>query len=345
MDRPRLGRGPPLPDNIDDLVWHYTDGHGLISILTGHCLWATSSAFLNDRQEIAYGGALIARRIRELPPEDPTGILESLAQKVDTATTAGNGPGASNAYILSASRSPDSQVKWRWEPWQPVRYTEEAQLALVDPLVTGMPKRLVELQDDMKRMKTGEAVFGETRAAIDQYLDDLQEALFLIKHPGFVDEREARFGVGFATGAHGHPDPETEADLLTYRPRSYGIAPYLRLTGADSVGEGVAAQPNPLPVRAVAPPARSDCSLSLPGRALPPPLPPRPPAATAAARAASSATTTTPTSAGRGPTTAPRCATTGRASRTATSSRVLAQGRAAASRTTPAATGTAPART
>lgn len=314
MDRPRLGRGPPLPDNIDDLVWHYTDGHGLISILTGHCLWATSSAFLNDRQEIAYGGALIARRIRELPPEDPTGILESLAQKVDTATTAGNGPGASNAYILSASRSPDSQVKWRWEPWQPVRYTEEAQLALVDPLVTGMPKRLVELQDDMKRMKTGEAVSGETRAAIDQYLDDLQEALFLIKHPGFVDEREARFGVGFATGA-------------------------------DSVGEGVAAQPNPLPVRAVAPPARSDCSLSLPGRALPPPLPPRPPAATAAARAASSATTTTPTSAGRGPTTAPRCATTGRASRTATSSRVLAQGRAAASRTTPAATGTAPART
>lgn len=46
------------PVDPDDLVWHYTDGHGLVSILSGHALWATSSAFLNDRQEIALGGEL-----------------------------------------------------------------------------------------------------------------------------------------------------------------------------------------------------------------------------------------------------------------------------------------------
>lgn len=49
----------------DGLVWHYTNGPGLISILSNHVLWATSAPFLNDQQEVALGGELIAQRIIE----------------------------------------------------------------------------------------------------------------------------------------------------------------------------------------------------------------------------------------------------------------------------------------
>lgn len=48
-------------------AWHYTTAAGLISIVTTHRLWATSAAFMNDRDEIRTGrqalqAALEARR-------------------------------------------------------------------------------------------------------------------------------------------------------------------------------------------------------------------------------------------------------------------------------------------
>lgn len=40
-----------------DLVWHYTSGASLLSILQNDVLWATAAPFLNDAQEIAIGSA------------------------------------------------------------------------------------------------------------------------------------------------------------------------------------------------------------------------------------------------------------------------------------------------
>lgn len=45
-----------------DLVWHYTSGASLLSILQNDVLWATAAPFLNDAQEIAIG----YRRILEV---------------------------------------------------------------------------------------------------------------------------------------------------------------------------------------------------------------------------------------------------------------------------------------
>lgn len=35
-------------DFPENLVWHYTTGHGLLGIVTNHVLWAISALFLND---------------------------------------------------------------------------------------------------------------------------------------------------------------------------------------------------------------------------------------------------------------------------------------------------------
>jgi hypothetical protein len=39
----------------DGLVWHYTDGTGLLSIVGNGVLWATASGFLNDTDEVMFG--------------------------------------------------------------------------------------------------------------------------------------------------------------------------------------------------------------------------------------------------------------------------------------------------
>ncbi|MEO7269539.1 MAG: hypothetical protein ABIW49_10090 [Knoellia sp.] len=59
---PTRGRDPRVtqqgraqPEVAGNVVWHYTNGPGLISILSHHVLRATSAPFLNDRQEVASG--------------------------------------------------------------------------------------------------------------------------------------------------------------------------------------------------------------------------------------------------------------------------------------------------
>ena len=61
------GRVPEDPDNF---LFHYTDGHGLLGILKDKAIWATDAMFLNDRNELLHFApdlldALLAR-IQEL---------------------------------------------------------------------------------------------------------------------------------------------------------------------------------------------------------------------------------------------------------------------------------------
>lgn len=73
----------------------------------------------------------------------------------------------------------------------------------------------------------------------------------LLKHPGYLDERETRHSTALA-----HPDGlNTWRGVVRYRATAYGIAPHLWLTGGAADGS---TQPvlttarSPLPIRAVA---------------------------------------------------------------------------------------------
>ena len=112
MTRPDRRPASPPPRDVTadpEVVWHYTDGPGLISILSGHSLWATSAAFLNDEQEVELGLRRLTDRIADLVRA--AGGPADITDAVDPRAT--SGPSAATFYILSASDSWDSLPLWR----------------------------------------------------------------------------------------------------------------------------------------------------------------------------------------------------------------------------------------
>lgn len=282
---------PPAEAGLQDLVWHYTDGAGLISILANHCLWATSSAFLNDAQEVALGLAGLKTRLRQLALDDETYRL--LVDGLDPTD-----PGAlvpSRCYILSAAGAWDLLAMWRLygglkesyaiglDPharlsvlgdgvscddaalaeagvylnrrrWEAVRYQPEEQDALIDAVVDGLPARLGDLRAALSPLRgNGHSGFlpEPAWALVRGVLDELEQALVLIKHEGFIDERETRYSIVMTPWEERAAAVDLESRLLSYRATGYGVAPYLRLTGGTD-GLAVVDAPAPLPIRAVA---------------------------------------------------------------------------------------------
>ncbi len=300
MHLPSLQPPEPDPRGMEiaadpDVVWHYTDGAGLISILTGHCLWATSAAFLNDQAEIGLGVERLAKRFLELTAgEDGDTDLAKFSAALDPRRPGGASP--ANCFILSASRAWDSLAMWRLyggsqesyaigidstarlgvlgdgspatdellgasgvylkrRPWEPVRYRQDDQAALVDTVFEGLPLQMRELKAAFNQLEDRPRSIGTlpeaTRRKVQDVLDDLEQAVLLIKHEGFADEREVRQAVVMLAD-RGNPEANAlEARLLRYRATGYGIAPYVCLTGGGS-DDAVTDRASHLPVRAIA---------------------------------------------------------------------------------------------
>lgn len=132
----------------------------------------------------------------------------------------------------------------RQRPWTPVRYTPEDQSALVDAVFDDLPDEVARAE----RLVRAGATREEVTAEVAELLDDLEQALLLIKHAGFVDERETRHSTVLYRESGGTPVPR---GLVRYRATPYGMAPYLWLTGGDDAGP-VRTRAARLPVRAVA---------------------------------------------------------------------------------------------
>ncbi|MDO9378381.1 MAG: hypothetical protein Q7T56_06000 [Nocardioidaceae bacterium] len=271
-----------MPD-VDGLVWHYTDGPGLISILTNDVLWATASGFLNDQQEVGLGLGLLRRRLSEVAGSgDP--FYAQLQRRLDEATPR-QGPSAGTFFILSASTHWDSLAMWRCyggagesyaigldatsplqvladadhdlggtvvrqREWDPVRYEPAAQRQLIDAVLEGLPDATHDLEawavsHGRPAMPSG---IPELGTPIGDLMDDVEQALLLIKHQGFLDEREARHSTVLYR-REGEPAP---VGVVRYRATAYGVAPYVWLTGAGDGGGPTTTTPGRLPVRAVA---------------------------------------------------------------------------------------------
>lgn len=274
----------------DGLVWHYTDGPGLLSIVRTHVLWATASGYLNDREEVSLG----YRRLQEeLDVRAASGdvLAGNLLRRARDADADGTGPSPSSFFILSAAEHWDLLAMWRnyggrgesyavgidpsatlrvlcdpgspaldgaggthlvqQRSWSPVRYSAEEQRALATAVFDGMEEEMPALRARTERegVTTREAVL-ETMAGT---IDDIEQALALIKHQGFHEEREVRHCTILLRpeelGAWG--------GVVRYRPTAYGMAPYLWLTGDAPNSETAHSAPltdtvAPLPIRCVA---------------------------------------------------------------------------------------------
>lgn len=272
----------------DGLVWHYTSGAGLISILDHDVVWATAAPFLNDQQEVELGSRRIADRLAERASgADPEWYAPLLARMQAQATGAGH----SRFYILSASRSWDSLAMWRLyggaqesyaigldagaplsvlapgeavperrpglllrhQRWQPVRYAEAEQHQLIDEFAEQLPQRVERLVELIQRAhERDEKPSWELPPEAEDLVDDLHETLLLIKHEGFVDERESRYSIVLATDPDEALARDLEVRAVVHRATAYGIAPYLQLTGRPDGAGPLVTTPSTLPIRAVA---------------------------------------------------------------------------------------------
>jgi hypothetical protein len=267
------------PQERDHLVWHYTDGAGLLSILQGQVLWATASGYLNDTQEVQLGRQLLTERFTALADtHDP--VFEALRDRLARAG-AEPLPSSSWFFILSASLSPDSLAMWRsyggrgesyaigldpraglrvlvddagvvenatirMQEWMPVQYDPAGQQALVDEVYAEFAE---ELDAVIALRQQSSARTADYLAALAGTLDAAERALLLIKHRGFREEQEVRRTVT-VLGDSGRT--ESLVSWAQFRHTPYGITPYLRLTGAAEGGGLLATATSPLPIRAVA---------------------------------------------------------------------------------------------
>jgi hypothetical protein len=123
------------------------------------------------------------------------------------------------------------------QPWEPVRYTAPAQQELVDAALANLPEQAeavwsaVENRLDARPLRDLDTLPAAVQEIILEVLDDLEQALLLIKHEGFVDERETRASVVFWERYDDQATARLAARLVRYRSTLYGITPYLELTG------------------------------------------------------------------------------------------------------------------
>jgi len=89
-------------------AWHYTSAAGLVSILTRHKLWATSAAYMNDKDEINAGRLALRRAIKSREPAVEQWQLDQLS--AIGVTRPGN---PHDLFLLCASSDGDALTLWR----------------------------------------------------------------------------------------------------------------------------------------------------------------------------------------------------------------------------------------
>lgn len=96
-------------DFPENLVWHYTTGHGLLGIITNHVLWASSALFLNDSNELLTGHHVLQREFDEQKPtmdaEEARGLSDLISSLEHSVRL--------SRFVLSASEDDDSLTMWR----------------------------------------------------------------------------------------------------------------------------------------------------------------------------------------------------------------------------------------
>jgi hypothetical protein len=253
---------PPLVQS--QLVWHYTDGAGLLGILQDGALRATSVLMLNDSVEFRHGADLIAQRWPEVANGYAHGVhighlLHTAAAVlpmqdlfVVCASTEGNSLSQFRAYgSYAIGLNPAMQLRARLPEGGPTDYPERgndeiyADLAFEDGW---RPVRYlaVEKQDHIDRLfaalerlctewPSHPDTVGRANALAQVWYN---QTVAYLKHEAFVDEREVRLTGNLNRDSRG----------VKLRAARLGIAPYVEVEVMPHPGMR---RPRAAPVREV----------------------------------------------------------------------------------------------
>ena len=245
----------PEPIQGNARVWHYTDARGLQGIIANRELWATSTAMLNDSQEMHHGIGVLDECWVDV--QKAVGVyfrVEQVAFVNDVIEQGKKALFESDCYVVCASLEFDSLSSWRGyagttgfavglrpygleilssaehpyvrmanflPSWRKVKYERSSQRALA--------KKALHFMADCA-----------PEPGITQGSDEWNAALYAciqmsyvlcvacMKHEGFRDEREARLLLVSDFF-------DNDEDSVQYRAGWLGITPYIRLTGTDGV--------------------------------------------------------------------------------------------------------------
>ncbi len=270
-------RSDEMPAHDDGLVWHYTNGSALQSILLKNELWASNTAFMNDIHERRLANKYLIQakeKLGDVFPEELDFYLDHIADLYDRMRYRSDTSDGTR-YLLSASKSGDSLTMWRgYAGTEEVSYAigldRRKPLKILRPQpgehghywTTGtadVSSWLDVIYDrSVSELKAARAIGailkaymgpsedgepanlrrGGVIAAIEETTESLRNET---KHHGFAHEEEARIIVN-ASG-----------DLTRYRPGRLGMVPYVALTGGDGANDHqtVADKPNLLPIRKI----------------------------------------------------------------------------------------------
>lgn len=249
------------PENWPEgVVWHYTNAAGLAGIIRDNVLWASSTAFMNDRHEMRTGAnlirSLLGRHESYLEPR----VYSDVEQMVYYATSQDR----NKTFVACACKDPNNLTMWRNYTGPEVGFavgldvsralSMRRQIALTEATFDHLGLAAETRQDlldhahrDLGSFIWREAVYSHERQVQIAWgrlkelesvslaksgrhhaerpeldiMSNIWDELQTFKHYGFEDEREMR--VVCWAGLH------TDLVYLKHRPSPYGVVPYVEL--------------------------------------------------------------------------------------------------------------------
>jgi hypothetical protein len=112
---------PPFARNSSGEMWHYTSGHGLVSIISTGQLYSTQVSCLNDTLEQRYFGDLIHAAVKKDAITNTNPNLAALYEAVDSALSSRDFSAAFH-FVTCFSEVEDDLGQWRGYGGGPVAW-------------------------------------------------------------------------------------------------------------------------------------------------------------------------------------------------------------------------------
>jgi hypothetical protein len=102
----------PMPDQFVPVVWHYTGGDAMVSIISSSVMWTTHVSCMNDHSEFRYGLRLLRNAVRVLRERQSDPRVAAMLMVVENSV--GDDVSITQPWFVSSfSASRDDLAQWR----------------------------------------------------------------------------------------------------------------------------------------------------------------------------------------------------------------------------------------